>query len=1146
MVVLPWLAFYLAAPGEELRVEAERYDRCGPALMPPYIGRRETASGGLLVAVCAAETGRPGWLEVDLTVPAGLYELTLRVGGNDSRQAGLVSIDGGPPVTVLDEPSDPLPLDGPAPADRAERSRRLEDTFREHRVGQVRLSAGRHRIRVAHAGLDGRSNSFGVDRLVLTAVEASDAPVLVAGTRPEPEEGTRNEQPQPVELQLLTAYRFWGPHEIACAAVVVRNRERSEPVGGPLAIDLVAADGARSNVAELTVPPLAAGEVWTRRLDLDLRDRPRGSYQLVARLPAAGLEDRAECELAELDTPAWVKRARVLWVGFSLASNPDRAADRVREVAASGINVMVNANVGDWLGEEAISYPFRGDDAGFRRFLAAIHEVGGYHLMYHTMVTVSEHFYYEHQAFWGGRKPYYHCSWLSIYPDSPEWNAWQARDFESAIRRFPLDGIFLDNACASGAPGARSPAGEAAIARHQSGLRAAIKRANPIGILYPNYNTLTPSGLRTVAAAWDAHMLEGAHPVPSQHRQGQGWSVEDFVTIAQRVRQLTGKPFWPLMYAPNRYHGLCVAACGAAGANPVGVVEPSYLRFSADLQEYLYGDDVFLLPAGAVRLAEADPDLAVTTSLRRPPAADEPGAPEWVIQVVNGTENEGALADRDVELRLDLPAAELARPAWLLRPEAPEPEPLRLGPILRLRAGVWTVIVIGDLPPRVSVEPPGIAPVPGERQLLRVAVSGPPAATLGPIEVVEPKSWSTGPAPVRDGVAQLVLAPPADTPPVNHELLLRCRYGQRSVTWPFAARVQPRVDAALRPDHFPVIRETAGTTTLVVTNNTSQTVDGKLRFAAPERWTVAADREELTLAPGASAEVALRLTWPEFRPRSLYDLCDADLGVELTADEPQRWSLPIRLHMPATWVIYCPLGTRPRDVVRTGATPGGGLLSQIVMTVRGHPEVVDDARHAVSLAIERQQAGQQRVVLWFRTGGGGSDQLAAPELATDLAHLLALGGGVIFQENLFRDSPANRSLLASDICPIGEPYEAREEPGGDWTMTAPDHPAVVSFARYALRDAQWGIPDAAQPPDVTCTVKPWARVVAVNRLGHPALVVSADPQRPVAYLAGSLEGTYMNDRQGVGDYPEQMAHLLYFYAELARWLSIFGTGAEPQ
>ena len=57
------------------------------------------------------------------------------------------------------------------------------------------------------------------------------------------------------------------------------------------------------------------------------------------------------------------------------------------------------------------------------------------------------------------------------------------------------------------------------------------------------------------------------------------------------------------------------------------------------------------------------------------------------------------------------------------------------------------------------------------------------------------------------------------------------------------------------------------------------------------------------------------------------------------------------------------------------------------------------------------------------------------------------------------------------------------------------------------------------------------------------MVVSNDPARPVAYLAGSLEGTYMDNRYGTRDYPNQMAPLLYFYGELARWLSVFGTDA---
>jgi len=255
--------------------------------------------------------------------------------------------------------------------------------------------------------------------------------------------------------------------------------------------------------------------------------------------------------------------------------------------------------------------------------------------------------------------------------------------------------------------------------------------------------------------------------------------------------------------------------------------------------------------------------------------------------------------------------------------------------------------------------------------------------------------------------------------------------------------------------------------------------------------------------------------------------------------------------MPATWLLYCTLGTKPLDVVRNGATPGGAPLSSVVMTVRAHPEEMSDAKAALTEAIRRQKLGEQRVVVWFRAGGTATasgagrgtlpGQLADPQVQALIGEFMKLGGGVILQENVFRDSVASRVLLKSDLCPVGEPYQAMNAPGGDWLVSDPQAPALSRFAALPLEGkAPFGIPAVSQPPRVRVGVKPWAMVAARNAQGDPAVVASTDPQRPIAYLGGAIEGTYMAERYGVHDYPEQMTQLLYFYAELARWLSVFG------
>lgn len=1140
---------------EEIMREAEDYNRCEERLLPPEIILRTNASGERMICVRALDTGYPTWLEYDFIVSGGLYEVRVRAGGNNSRQAGLLSLDGGPNVLIDDEPAGALPLDASLPADAAARSQQLEESFREHLVGSVKLTQGRHRIRITHAGLHGRSNAFGLDWIKLTSVESSSAPQLSVGNRPEPEAAAVSAPHEPVFLRVLQSYRFLGPHETPCLAVVLYNREGPLRLKGALAIELVALQRKARRLLRQEAVDLPRGEANFWRLELTSKLFPAlrlgpGTYQIEAIFTGAQmspLRHTAEFICAKLDTPGWAKRAATCWTSFGIGSDLTAALRRVQQLVEQGITCTVNANVEDWLGEEAISYPFRGDDERWQAYLEGVQNLGACHLMYHTMITVSEHFYYEHRDFWGGRKPFYHCSWLSIYPDAPQWNHYQAADFAYALRQYPLDGFFLDNACASGMPEGRTEASEAAIARHQHGLRAAIKGANPIGILYPNYNTLSLEGLRIVSSAWDAHMLEGYHPAPQKKRSQLAWTVQHFVTVASRVLRHTGKPFWPLLYTPSQYTGLGIAACAAAQANPVGLVNGPYLRFWQRIREYIYADDVFPMPEGVVSLSPNSPDLAATALVKLYPN----GARDWIVQIVNGGEHEGKLQEQDVELELNFPSSELQRPAWLLRPEMDRAEPIRLAKPLKLRAGVWTVLIIAEeLLPSVSLQPACLRPVAGETLPVSVQLHSwtePPLAVSGQLLSLDGLLSSGPPQQLVGNKTTLKLCAQPHLPAVNRELLLRLRLEKtgREIQMPVIARVRPRLAISLHPNHFSVFpdgRPSQGQAILRLKNHSRQPLRGSILLQAPKGWKITAKTKEYNVAPGTQTEIPCTIQWPEFRPESLYDLCDAQI---ICRTAQGQTNLSLRLHMPATWLIYCPLGTKPRDIVRNGANPEGGApVSSVIMTVRGHPFVISDAQQAIQEALVRQRKGEQRVVLWFRTGSGqSSQQLADPRLQALLQDFLHAGGGIIWQENVFRDSEAHRTmLLPNDICPIGEAYEALQEPGGDWLVTESTAPAIRRFARLALEGRPtFGLPKAAQPLRVRFSVKPWAQIVACNEAGDPVIVVSWDPQRPVAYLAGSLEGTYMDNRYGIGDYPEQMSSLLYFYAELARWLSVFGT-----
>lgn len=456
-----------------------------------------------------------------------------------------------------------------------------------------------------------------------------------------------------------------------------------------------------------------------------------------------------------------------------------------------------------------------------------------------------------------------------------------------------------------------------------------------------------------------------------------------------------------------------------------------------------------------------------------------------------------------------------------------------------------------------------LMPTIGEPYTFTVALTNPNMRPLeGTIEADVPDGWHI--APVRFRVAggatervkltltsdwdvvERAVSPTHESVQVhNFELRSRIRYGERFVEIPKVVRPRHPIEVDVYPDHFG-IPFAKPQTELRLTNHTNREIACTVEIAPPDGWDVRPKKTHVRIAPNERRIVKLALSFPNVKLRNLYDMRDYPMTVTVRFDgKVFRRTVRMRLHMPHVWTVYCTLGAHPKDIVRTGATPQGGFLSQIVMTVRGRKANYDSAREALMAAIERQRIGEQRVVVWFRTGEGKCDQLADAEVQRLMREFISIGGAILFQGNVFRSSEANRALLRTDLCPIGEPYELLGDSGGDWLVAMPKHPAVEGFARLVYADGRaFAIPKYAQPKRVRFRVKSWAQVIAVNERGEPVVIVSADPKRPVAYIAGSLEGGYINRRHGIGKYPNQMAHLLVFYADLIRWLATF-EGAHP-
>jgi len=1139
--------------------EAENFDQWDEGgIFAPHIGYRNAASGGKFVVVRSHATGRPTWVEYDVEVNGGVYELWLRCGGNDTRQAAKVSIDGGEPITVVDQPM--LPPHTKPPKDARERSRMLENTFREVRVGFVKLSRGRHRIRLAHAELEGTSNSFGVDWLKLIVARKLGEPIIRVGDKPQPEGRIKARLGErTLDLLVETPQRYYGRDECAFAAVMIRNNA-SQPLNG-LSLDVrILRDGRMVERSHSERLPTLKPRLWLMRcIRLKMHELEPDVYELHATVSGAPLNEPViatrKLICSKLSVPAWAKRACITWHRYHIGDALDAHLKGIDRKVESGATVIVNANVALFMAEEGWSYPFRGDRDNLVALARRCHERDANLLMYHSAITVSEHFYYYHKRYWNGRPPFYHCAWLSIYPDSPQWQAHQARDFKDLLSRYPLDGIFLDNACASGCPNIRTEKGERGLLKHFCGLRAAIKSANPIGVLYPNYNALTMLGLRICSAGWDAHMLEGPYAASSGERSGRAFPVAEFCRAWARVRRISGKPFWSLMYAPTRYRQLSIAACVAARCNPAVSLDAQYCNFMRRIREYVYAENVFDAPADVVTYHPDDADIVVMPYVR----VYEGGVCDWIFHIVNGLQENGKPKPRTVHLRFNVPLENLRGSIFILRPEG-ELEWRKVASELDVTVQQWCVLIITEaLEPQVKFEPMALMPTIGELYTFTVALTNPNAMPLeGTIETDAPDGWHIAPVRFRiaggamervkltltsdwDAVERAVSPMHESVQVHNFELRLRIRYSERFVEIPKVVRPCHPIEVDVYPDHFG-IPFAKPQTELRLTNHTNREIACTVEIAPPDGWDVRPKKAHVRIAPNERRIVKLMLSFPNVKLRNLYDMRDYPMTVTVRFDgKVLRRVVKMRLHVPHVWTVYCTLGAHPKDIVRTGATPQGGFLSQIVMTVRGRKANYDSAREALMAAIERQRIGEQRVVVWFRTGEGKCDQLADAEVQRLMREFISIGGAILFQENVFRSSEANRALLRTDLCPIGQPYEPLDDSGGDWRVAMPKHPAVEGFARLVCADGRaFAIPKYAQPKRVRFRTKSWAQVIAVNERGEPAVIVSADPKRPVAYIAGSLEGEYINRRHGVHEYPNQMAHLLVFYADLIRWLATFG------
>jgi hypothetical protein len=823
--------------------------------------------------------------------------------------------------------------------------------------------------------------------------------------------------------------------------------------------------------------------------------------------------------------------------------------------AQAHANVVILSDCGDLYLGGTPSYPLARD---LRPLVTRAHELGLHYLWYQTAVTAGEYFYYYHPD-WSTDPPYYHCGWLSMSPASRPWSQHLATDLNALVGRLGLDGVFLDNASATEWADAYTPAMDQAVGEHLRNAREGVKRADETAALVPNYDRAAPRTLHGVAGGWDANLTEGPHPCSIADREsGQmplGRSLAEFGSWLQRMRRVAGRPIWPLMYAPDHYQPLSTAATAAVGCCPVfgGPSEATsqYYGFLERVEPYLYAPDVFPGAEGQVSYQPDDGDIAVVLRQKVYPS----GQRDWIVHLLNARLDGTKPERREVNLALDLPG--VSSGAFLLTPDLAEAQPVEVPAERPLRlavdTGVWTMLVFSDvLAPSLSCDPPLPELTVGDQTAVQLQLRNPGLQPLkARIVPALPAGWACRPpesqveVPAGATTRCAFTVEPGVVPEGESEMTAAVSVGERVFNLPFTLRARPGLELDLAPDHWALPSAQPLRPEIRVHNRLSLPVGGTVWLELPKGWPAARNRQSFQLAPGASGAFVVPLQppkvdfagYPDVRDYAFRIRANTNAGRGAAVRGEFSREVTFRLHQPFVHAIYCTLSTQLRDTI---AAPGPSS-TLITMVSAVQPEQYDKLDEALAAGFRHLDAGEP-VVIWLRCRGE-TKVLDEERLARELGRFVDSGGGLLLQEDLFRSSQANRRLFKYDFCPIEEPFAASDRPT-DWTIVDADDPALGSFVRLVLRGDR-KLP--VQQPAIVATVKPWASAVARNSAEGPAIVVSHDPKRAVAYIAGSLEGEYFDVAKRVGKRPtrQDWRYLCSLYADTLRWLALQRLSLSP-
>ncbi len=440
---------------------------------------------------------------------------------------------------------------------------------------------------------------------------------------------------------------------------------------------------------------------------------------------------------------------------------------------------------------------------------------------------------------------------------------------------------------------------------------------------------------------------------------------------------------------------------------------------------------------------------------------------------------------------------------------------------------MWNLVVVGaPVGPTVKLDTPYKEVHAGERFEVTAEVENVGAGPVsGSVALRAPEDWEIGGAQefrLEQGQkTKMIYQVTAGSRP-RHEFYAIypeiAANGVTCVSWPVKVQLRPADEVRLwitpQWTHGRTEREQF---VLHGKSTRDKPVSLTVKAQFPDGWKPAAANFTLTLEPHKEAVSETVTVAIPVQDQSLWDRKDVKVKLTGGIEGAERsWESEVRVFRYRTyianWMLGCFADGAGPPLIRLGGWPNFYL------------DYATSFSSMAKAAGQKIDSGDYAVAFWASTASA-RDKVSKYE--AELQKLLDKGVGLVFQESIFTpqiefkgEFADNSDFSASKLCPV----EFLGKSSASTITFLPNH--VIT------RDLPFKSFTASKEMEVAkVKAKDWAKVIATWEDGTPAVVVSTDPKRRVAYIGCQFR------REGCTfsiDAPEKWA-LIPFYARMSEW-----------